>query len=139
MSAESEAAYVIPLPEERRLALTYSRERAEQFRAADAEAHREIEAARLFGQVVGSGPPLAWRYGQSQADRDRWFEACYGCSERELIEAANAAVERYVALARPRRKRLRAERRRAREEALEAYIRAHVRLSVSHGLTTVWR
>lgn len=132
MSAESEAAYEIPLPEELRVAVTHSRVSEALFAEMEAMARAEVEAARLMGAVESAFPSFG-----PQADRDGWFEACFGCSERELIEANNAAAVRYVELAGPWRKRRR--RRVARQEALEAYVRARCRLRVAHGLTTVWR
>jgi hypothetical protein len=93
-------------------------------REAEKDACRVIQATQLLGEVEWSSPP----FGE---DGDPWYEACFGCSEVELIDQAEAAADRF--------RTTRWWQRQRRQEALASYIRARARITVSHGLQTTWR
>ena len=119
------------LPEETHMVTAYTPRRARLFREMEQSARALIEAARQRGEVTTGSPPHKMRqWGRETAERNEWFEAVFDMSERELIEAANAAVRKYrAARVRPWQRR----------ETFRAYVRLHTMLGVSKGLTTGWQ
>ena len=128
------------LPKEDYHSTKYTPARARLFEEMEANADALIEAAMQRGEVKYGWPGFrtAVPFGREHPERNQWFEAVYDMSERELIEATNAALAQYRrACKNPRRWLPWGEDNRA--EAFRTYVRLHCMIVRASGLSVIWR